>query len=145
MCLHQKLACACKRNKAYLFHRDNVLPEQVVINMYCPECGNRANRNESTMLEDVGWLIEYDIEVARFYLNLKGIDNPVTPEFIFDEGYCSWYGMSPNDLEENARVHQELMPLQKKDKLLYFNELKRIRLAQFAELKKAGWRKAQNI
>jgi hypothetical protein len=53
--------------------------------------------------------------------------------------------MSPNDLEENARVHQELLPLQKKDKLLYFNELKRIRLAQFAELKKAGWRKAQNI
>jgi hypothetical protein len=53
--------------------------------------------------------------------------------------------MSPNDLEENARVHQELKPLQKKDKLLYFNELKRIRLAQFAELKKTGWRKAQNI
>jgi len=72
-------------------------------------------------------------------------DHPVTPEFIFDEGYCTWYGMSPNDLEENARVHQELMPLQKEDKLLYFNELKRIRLAQFAELKKAGWRKAQNI
>ncbi|MGD9277901.1 MAG: hypothetical protein PVG37_04910 [Desulfobacterales bacterium] len=145
MCLHQKLACACKRNKAYLFHRDNILPERVVINLYCPECGSRVDRDESTMLEDVGWLIEYDIEIARLYLNLKGIDKPVTPEFIFDEGYCSWYGMSPKDLEENARVHRELKPLQKKDKLLYFNELKRMRLAQFAELKKMGWRKAQNI
>jgi len=145
MCLHQKRACACNRNKAYLFHRDNILPERVVINLYCPECGNCSNRDESTTLEDVSWLIEYDIEVARFYLNLKGIDSPVTPEFIFDEGYCSWYGMSPNDLEENARIHQELRPLQKKDKLLYFNELKRIRLAQFAQLKKAGWRKAQKI
>jgi hypothetical protein len=104
-----------------------------------------VNRDESTMLEDVGWFIEYDMEVARLYLNLKGIDKPITPAFIFDEGYCSWYGMSPNDLEENARVHEELKPLQKKDKLLYFNELKRIRLAQFAELKKEGWRKAQNI
>jgi hypothetical protein len=145
MCLHQKLECACKSNKAYLFHRDNILPERVVVNLYCPECGIRVNKDESTMIEDMGWLIEYDMEVARLYLSLKGIGLPVTPEFIFDEGYCSWYGMSPNDLEENARVHQELKPLQEKDKLLYFNELKRMRLAQFVALKKAGWRKAQHI
>jgi hypothetical protein len=145
MCLHQKLACVCKSNKAYIFHRDNILPERVVINLYCPECGSRVNRDELTMLEDVGWLIEYDMELARFYLEFKGLDHDVTPEFIFDEGYCTWYGMNPNDLEENARVHQELLPLQKKDKLLYFNELKRIRLAQFTELKKAGCCKAQHI
>jgi len=145
MCLHQKLACVCKRNTAYIFHRDNILPERVVINLYCPECGGRVNRDDSRMIEDVGWLIEYDMELARFYLGLKGVDHAVTPEFIFDEGYCTWYGMNPNDLEENARVHEELLPLQKKDKLLYFNELKRIRLSQFADLKKAGWRKAQHI
>ena len=145
MCLHQKLACVCKKNTAYIFHRDNILPERVVINLYCPECGGPVKRDKSTMIEDVGWLIEYDMEIARLYLNLKGINKPVTPEFIFDEGYCTWYGMSPNDLEENARVHEDLLPLQKKDKLLYFNELKRIRLAQFTELRKAGWRKAQHI
>ena len=145
MCLHQKLACVCKSNKAYIFHRDNVLPERAVLHLYCPECLDRANMDPSTMIEDVRWIIEYDMEVARFYLELKGVDHPVTPELIFDEGYCTWYGMSPIDLEENERVHKELLPLQKKDTLLYFNELKRIRLAQFTELKKAGWRKAQHI
>ena len=145
MCLHQKRACVCKSNKAYIFHRDNVLPERVVIHLYCPECRDRANTDPSTMIEDVRWIIEYDMEVARIYLEFKGVDHPVTPEFIFDEGYCTWYGMSPIDLKENERVHQELLPLQKKDTLLYFNELKRIRLAQFTALKKAGWRKAQHI
>jgi len=145
MCLHQRLACKCGRNEAYLFHRDDILPEKVVINVYCPECRNQADRDDTTMIEDVGWIIEYDIEAAKFYLGLKGVHNLITPEFIFDEDYCSWYGMSPKDLEENTRVHHELFPLQKKDKLSYFNELKKRRLSQFAELKRAGWRKAQNI
>ena len=145
MCLHQKLSCICGRNEAYLFHRDNILPETFVINLYCPECHGRVNRDDSTMIEDRGWRIEYDIEAARFYLGLRGVRDSVTPEFIFDQDYCSWYGMSPRDLEENARVHQELSPLKNRDKLSFFNELKKRRLEYFSELKKAGWRKAQKI
>lgn len=142
MCLHQKRLCICGGSEAYLFHRDDILPEKVVVNLYCPQCRDRASWNGNTMLEDLGWLIEYDLEVAKFYLLAKGIDTPVTPEFIFDEDYCSWYGMSPQDLAENARLNRELLPLQQKDKLAYFNQIKKRRMAHFENLKQAGWRKA---
>ena len=142
MCFHQKRSCTCGGDEAYLFHRDDILPEKVVVNLYCPQCSVLALWNDSTMLEDVGWLIEYDMEVAKFYFEVKGIDTPVTPEFIFDEDYCSWYGMSPKDLEENARLNRELLPLQQKDKLAYFNQIKKRYLARFKKLRDAGWRKA---
>jgi hypothetical protein len=143
MCLHQRLSCVCGKNEAYLFHRNDILPEGVVVKVYCPACAHEVSPDSSTMVEDVGWLIEYDMEAAEFFLQQGGIDGPVTPEFIFDEEYCSWYGLSPNDLEENARLHQELLPLQKRDKKSYINRLKEKRLRYVEELKKAGWRKAQ--
>lgn len=143
--MHQKLSCACGKNTAYLFHRDDILPEEVVASLHCPECRGRADWDKTAMIEDTGWIIEYDMDVACFYFQISGMNRSVTPEFLFDEDYCSWYGMSPADMDENARVHQELLPLQKKDKLLYFKTLKEKRLAHFKMLKQAGWRKAQNI
>ena len=29
MCLHQKRSCTCGGNEAYLFHRDDILPEKL--------------------------------------------------------------------------------------------------------------------
>ncbi|MCP4345434.1 MAG: hypothetical protein GY795_07900 [Desulfobacterales bacterium] len=145
MCMHQKLSCVCGKKLAYIFHRDDILPEEVIMNIHCPECRNRAGFSKSTMIEDVGWIIEYDMEAAVFYLRASGVSDSITPDFIFDNDYCSWYGVSPTDLDENARVHKELLPLQKTDKLLYFNKLKQTRMAHFEELKKAGWRKAQKV
>lgn len=145
MCMHQKLSCMCGKNLAYLFHRDDILPEEVVMNLYCPECRSNVAWDRATMIGDLGWIIEYDMDAASFYLQAKGLNDVITPDFIFDNDYCSWYGMSPRDLDENTRVHEELLPLQKKDKLLYFNELKQRRLAHFEELKNAGWRKARKV
>ncbi len=68
MCLHQRRSCECGRNEAYVFHRDSILPEEVLVHLYCPECAVSVTWDGRTMVRDVGWILEYDMEAARFYL-----------------------------------------------------------------------------
>ena len=144
MCFYQKRPCVCGKKEAYIFHRDELLPEEVLTHLYCPECSERAEWNVHAMIEDGGWILEYNMVVARYYFHFKqgNLHYPVTPEFIFDGDYCSWYGLTPTDLEDNARMHRELLPLQRQDKRRYIYKLREICQAKVAGLKEAGWRKS---
>lgn len=144
MCFYQKRPCVCGKREAYIFYRDDLLPKEVLAKLYCPECGNQVERSPYSMIEDGGWILEYNMVVARYYFHFKqgNLHFPVTPEFIFDGDYCSWYGLTPMALEENARMHRELLPLQKQDKRRYIYQLRERCVARVAELKEAGWRKS---
>jgi hypothetical protein len=95
------------------------------------------------MLQDCGWVLEYDVERAQAFFALRGIKRPATPAFIFDEGYLSWQGLAPGEQEINTRLHQRLAPLIEKDLSLYLKSLRTEWVAHVAQLKAAGWRKAQ--
>jgi len=95
------------------------------------------------MLEDCGWVLEYDVASAQVFLGRKEVPGCITPQFLFDEGYLTWQGLSPNDHEVNTRLHQRLAPLIEQDLALYLKSLKSEWLAHVAGLKAAGWRKAQ--
>jgi hypothetical protein len=142
MCMSLRRFCACGCNSAYLSFRDNVLSEEILITLFCPEC--RPDRlRDDTMLQDCGWVLEYDLERAQTFFNLRGIKRRATAEFIFDEGYLSWQGLAPRDQEVNTRLHQRLAPLIEQDLALYLKSLRSEWLAHVARLKEAGWRKAQ--
>lgn len=143
MCLSIRRLCACGKQEANFMHRDNILPEGILVNLYCPECRHLAVWNPETMTEDCGWILEYDVEGARFFFWDKSMVDDVTPDFIFDQGYCSWNGLTPQDLAERTRLHAELAPLLQQDRLTYINALKGTMLRHVQELKDAGWRKAQ--
>jgi hypothetical protein len=143
MCLNERRFCRCGRNSAYLLFRDNILPPAILINLYCPECRSQASCDPNTMVEDCGWVLGYDVDRARAFFDLKGVRGPVTPEFIFDQGYLTWQGFSPGDHEVNSRLHRRLAPLIEEDLALYLKSLKTEWLAHVAGLKAAGWRKAQ--
>ncbi|WP_449243828.1 hypothetical protein [Desulfobacca acetoxidans] len=145
MCLTIRRTCVCGREEAQFMHRDNILPESILVNLYCPSCRSQASWDGDCMTEDNGWVLEFDIEGARFLMWHKGLLDEVTPDFIFDQGYCSWNGMTPHDLEERAILHAELAPLLNQDRLAYINALKTTMLERVHDLKTAGWRKAQNI
>lgn len=144
MCLSLKRTCVCGANQAHLMNRDNILPAEILVNLYCPQCQHLAVWNPATMIEDKGWILEYDLEAAQFFFWKRRGQQPITPEFLFDEGYCSWHGMTPLDLEESARIHRELAPLLAQDRLIYINRLKEEWVGYVAQLKADGWRKAQN-
>jgi hypothetical protein len=134
--------CSCGRNSAYLSCRDNLLPAEILVNLFCPACrpGSLADR---TMLNDCGWVLEYDVDRAQAYFTVRGIKSRATPAFIFDEGYLSWQGLAPGDQEINTRLHRRLAPLIEQDLALYLKSLRSEWVAHVAQLKAAGWRKAQ--
>jgi len=143
MCLNQRRFCQCGRNAAFLIFRDNLLTPEILLNLYCPECRGRAPWDGARMLEDCGWILEYDLDRAQAFLKVRGIKGPATPEFLFDEGYLTWQGFSPGDHEVNTRLHRRLAPLIEQDLALYLKSLKDQWLEHVGQLKAAGWRKAQ--
>ncbi|MBM4294422.1 MAG: hypothetical protein FJ126_05880 [Deltaproteobacteria bacterium] len=142
MCMNIRRSCRCGRNSAYFLLGDNLLPPEVLVNLYCPGCRDLADGNPAAMLEDCGWILEFDLAMARIFLDKRGISQPSTPEFIFDKGYLTWQGFSPGDHEANTRLHQRLAPLIEENLNLYLQTLKSEWLAHVAALKAAGWRKA---
>ncbi|MBM4274761.1 MAG: hypothetical protein FJ134_09940 [Deltaproteobacteria bacterium] len=143
MCMNVRRSCRCGRNSAYFLCRDNLLPPEVLVNLYCPECRDLGDWDQAAALEDCGWILEYDLAMAQTFLDKRGISHRVTPEFIFDRGYLTWQGFSPGDHDANTRLHQRLAPLIEKNLNLYLQNLKSEWLAHVAALKAAGWRKAQ--
>jgi hypothetical protein len=142
MCMNLRRFCSCGRNSAYLSCRDNLLPAEILVNLFCPEC-RPGSINDYAMVHDCGWVLEYDVERAQAYFSLRGIKHRATPGFIFDEGYLSWQGLAPGDQEVNTRLHQRLAPLIEQDLALYLKSLRSEWVAHVARLKAAGWRKAQ--
>jgi hypothetical protein len=93
------------------------------------------------MLRDNGWIIEYDMEVAKFAgraLPASGI----TPAFLFDEGYCCWRSIYPRDDEDSLKERQELVSLSKRDPAKYIGEFRQWGLRRMERLRAEGWRKA---
>jgi hypothetical protein len=136
-------ACRCGRKLAYLSFRDNILTPEILTSLYCPECSPEVPWNPACMVEDCGWILEYDIAGARFFMARRGVTGEISPDFLFDEGYLSWQGFSPLDHEVNSDLHQRLAPMIKEDLHRYLEALKSQWLDYVTTLKHRGWRKAQ--
>jgi hypothetical protein len=95
------------------------------------------------MLTDNGWILEFDIHLAGTCLSRARVDcDRVSPEFIFDEGYATWNGFSPNELEQRLVERQEIIPLAEQNMSQYLDELKRWGSERVEKFREAGWRKA---
>jgi hypothetical protein len=141
MCMDHKLKCRCGNRTASFNLRDDVMPVEIVNRLYCPECSRDITYNPDTMINDNGWVIEYNMEVARFMgQNLRAAE--ITPAFLFDEGYCTWRGIYPSDHIDSVREREEIVKLAKTDPKRYFREIKEWGLKRMERLAADGWRKA---
>jgi hypothetical protein len=145
MCIEVRKTCACGKNNAQFHLRDNVMSGEVVMTLYCPECGERAAINEETMLNDNNWIIEYDMELARFLAAAKLQLSPetVTPAFLFDTGYAVWQEMYPGEQQDIFEERKDIMELVKTDATEYLKQINSWNIARVERLKQQGWRKAQ--
>ena len=98
------------------------------------------------MVNDNGWIIEYDMDMAKFFAvgKLKMESDFVRPGFLFDEGYATWQEMYPGEKEDIHEERQEIMKLLEKDKKQYLVELKDWNISRINRLKSEGWRKVQH-
>jgi hypothetical protein len=142
MCVDHSLNCSCGKTHASFHFRDDALPFEIVTNLYCPDCSHDVTHNPETMVADNGWLIEYDMDVARFLMQKEAPASAVTPEFLFDEGYCTWLGMTPTDHIDSVKERTHLAQLAKSDVRRYFEEIKTWGNTRMERLAREGWRKA---
>jgi hypothetical protein len=143
MCQSYIRSCACGQREAEMMFGNMVLDESVVKGLYCPKCSCAADVDCRTMVMDNGWVLELDGEVMEVYAPRMGMghDN-VTAERVFDSGFVTWVGMTPEDNRTRAR---ERMIIQEKfadDKLGQFEAMKRWAIAREKEFSAQGWRKA---
>jgi hypothetical protein len=142
MCIDHSLNCSCGKGSASFNFRNEVLPFEVIIKLNCPVCSQRAPFDPSTMIADNGWILEFDMEIANFMLQKAAPGGRVTPEFIFDEGYCTWRGVTPTDHIDSVRERNALLQLAQTDRKRYFEEFKNWSINRMERLAREGWRKA---
>lgn len=143
MCMSYETNCFCGKGMAGFNFRDEVMSEEVIHRLYCPNCSTNIKFEPDRMIADNGWIIEYDMDIARFQAQkIKRFTADITPEFIFDEGYCTWRGIYPTDHIDSVKEKEEIIKLAKIDPRSYLEEIKSWSNKRMERLKKEGWRKA---
>ncbi len=142
MCVAHQITCTCGKNSASIHAKDSILSAEVIQRLFCPACSGKVDFDPATMLSDNGWIIEYNMEMARFMMQNISPAHEVSPGFIFDEGYCTWNGVHPHDIVDSAKERQELVKLAQTDNKKYFEEFKNWGVNRMERLAREGWRKA---
>jgi hypothetical protein len=144
MCMAIEKECNCGKESARFHHQNSILPFEAVLNLYCPTCSRTVEFDAESMLADNGWVIEYDMSIAAIYVEKMGLKGEqLTPEKIFDEGYCAWQGFTPNDLHRANEKKRELAELAKTDMKRYIYDMREWSINRHRRLRKEGWRKAR--
>ena len=144
MCKAQTRVCECGQGIATLHFGNNVLPENIINTLYCPKCDKEDRINSASMLSDNGWIIDFNIEGAQLFAHeFPTAPENVTPEFIFDNGFCTWVGLTPTDQKDSFTEKEAIIELAKTDRKRYFQEMKDWSIGRVKRLADAGWRKAK--
>lgn len=144
MCREVRKSCECGKQNVQFHMRDNVMGEEVLSRLFCPDCSANVEFDDTTMINDNGWILEYDMDMAHFFAVSKLMVNPshVGPEFIFDQGYATWQEMYPGEQRDILAEREEIMSLAKKEPKRYLEKISSWNIARINRLKDEGWRKA---
>ena len=141
MCMDHKKTCVCGAQTASFNFRDEVMPFEIIDRLYCPRCSSDISFNAGTMIRDNGWIIDFDMDIARFSGHkLSGAE--ITPDYLFDQGYCTWRGVYPMDHIDSVKEREELVQLARINPRKYLDEIKKWGIDRMARLAGEGWRKA---
>ena len=142
MCIDHTMNCSCGTQSASFNFKDNIMPAEIINRLYCPSCSTNITYNPETMLIDNQWIIEYDMDVARF-MGHKMPHAEITPAQLFDDGYCTWRGVYPADHIDSVREREELVKLAKINPKKYLEEFRKWGIERMERLAHEGWRKAR--
>ena len=144
MCQSYIKSCACGQNAAEMMFGNMILDESVVKGLYCPKCSATVESDPVEALEDNGWTLELDKDVMALFSPRMTLDgDEVTAEKVFDGGYVTWVGMTPDDNQTRRKERELLMAKYDGDKLEQFQALKRWAIAREKQFVAEGWRKAR--
>jgi hypothetical protein len=142
MCESFKTNCACGKKTAEIFFGKMVLAESSVAKVFCPNCSQNIDGKRNDRVWDNDWILEFDMNVLRAHAASMGIaPQDVTAEWVFDRGYATWVGITPDDTERRNQERAEIQQLAKTDLLAYYQAMKKWGLNREKKFMKEGWRK----
>jgi hypothetical protein len=136
------MKCKCSSKTASFHFKDNIMTEQVIKTLYCPNCSSDINVNPEKMIVDNGWVIEYDMDIAKL-MGQKISNTIITRDILFDEGYCTWNGVYPGDHMHSVKEREDITALAKSNPSMYLNRIRAWAKERAERLKNEGWRKAK--
>ncbi|MBF0487950.1 MAG: hypothetical protein HQK98_07290 [Nitrospirae bacterium] len=144
MCMDHTFKCSCGAQEVSINFRNEILPPETLMALYCPVCSKGVAFNPETMIADNGWILEYEMDIARLMAKNLPAEHlrKLSPEVIFDEDYCSWRGIYPNDHMDSLREKEEIVSIAKVNPKQYLQEIKAWANTRMERLKGQGWRKA---
>ncbi|MDD5759233.1 MAG: hypothetical protein PHI06_09140 [Desulfobulbaceae bacterium] len=137
--------CECGTRTVQFHLRDNVLSPEVITRLFCPDCPGDSVFDMKSMVNDNGWIIEYDMVLATMQIMQGRMISleMISPEYLFDQGYACWLEMYPGEKADIQDERQRIIALKKQDQQRYLQEMIGWNINRLAELKTKGWRKAQ--
>ncbi|PLX39712.1 MAG: hypothetical protein C0608_11080 [Deltaproteobacteria bacterium] len=144
MCQSYIRPCSCGKNAAEMMFGSMVLDESVVKALYCPECSGRAEKDPVELLEDNGWILQLDKDVMALFAKRMNMDEgDATAENVFDNGFVTWVGMTPDDNQTRGKERDIIMAKFENDRLAQFQALKEWAIGREKRFVAEGWRKAR--
>jgi len=125
MCQSYRKVCACGQNTTEIFFGRMILDETSVAKVYCPDCSQNIETESDSRVLDNGWVIELNMEVVKARAQVMEISpEEVTADWIFDQGFVTWVGITPDDHQRREEERSEIQKLAKTDLLAYYQAMK---------------------
>ncbi|MEE4241039.1 MAG: hypothetical protein V2I36_06210 [Desulfopila sp.] len=145
MCESYTLKCCCGAHRAELFFGKMLLDETSVKQLFCPECSSTIEKLHSGMVWDNGWVLELKMDIISTYSSTFAVDgSELTAGWIFDSGYITWVGITPNDGEQRNREREKIQQLAQTDILAYIQAMREWGQEREKRFISEGWRKMQS-
>ncbi len=142
MCESYKTDCVCGQKTAEIFFGKMVLTESAVTKVFCPNCSQEIDALRADRVWDNDWVLELDMDVLRIHAASMGIvPQEVTAAWVFDQGYATWVGITPDDTERRNQEREEIQKLAKTDIRAYYEAMKEWGLNREKKFLEEGWRK----
>ncbi|MCP4337893.1 MAG: hypothetical protein GY799_03175 [Desulfobulbaceae bacterium] len=142
MCESYLINCQCGAKKAEIFFGKMLLGENSVKQLFCPACSKGHEDSQPQRVWDNGWVLELNMDIIISHSSTFGmVANTITAEWIFDNGYVTWVGITPDDTERRNKEREKIQQLAKIDVLAYIKAMKEWGLEREKRFCKEGWRK----
>lgn len=146
MCQSYRKACACGEKTAEIFFGRMILDEKAVKEVYCPKCSHGMDTKTEGRVFDNGWVLELNMDVVKCLAPVMEISpDEITAERVFDEGFATWVGITPDDYQNREKERSEIQKLAEVDVLAFMKAMKEWGVSREKRFAKEGWRKMRAV
>ena len=144
MCQSYRKTCSCGQQTSEIFFGNYILDEKAIAEVYCPECSQGVDSKTDNRVWDNGWVLELNMDVIRTRAPMMEISpEEVTADWVFDKGYATWVGITPDDFQTRERERSQVQELAKTDLKAYIQAMREWGLNREKRFVSEGWRKAR--